>query len=408
MEYRQHDFKSWITAGFVLCGFLSLCFNHLIVPSNHLHLITSSNYMEDTTMYAINQNAASYSDILPSGDQHQQTFTSSSCALFFGNSPAPERSKTKKIRLKNGKPFALKVYQEKDEPSESLRRGRLTSDKVEAFNNYVMDYSEKHRIPLSDLTFVDIGANISWFTMNLAALGVYVIAFGSQSSKKSTDIIKESMCLSENLDSGGGNHVTFYDDLNGFDIGEDGTDRCVIYTNNANAGDSHIQCTKDGNQEPDIPTNHSIKGHIPYHRLKDVSKSQGKIMVVDKMDTGNENSEQQDETIFFLEKGVHVIVRELVLDEPERHKKIFPEAHLVKTESRVSTNSLSHADMTSSSRALRQRSLLHQEPPSLQPFTTIDSGETKHQKRVPIYRVLERATKAQMVTKRERRRRMIE
>ena len=406
MEDREHPLKLWIVACFLLCGSLSFCFNHIVIPSNNHFIITSSNYLEytkvPTDIYASNQNnEEDYYDNDTSNDHHPQSFTSFSCALLSEFSSVLERSKKKKIRLKHGKPFALKVYQDTDKALQSIRRRRWITHKVEAFNVFFSDYSELHKIPLSDITFIDIGANIAWFTMNLAALGVHVIAFESQSTKKSIDVIKGSMCLSENLDSGVSNHITLYDH-DGLGMVGDETEKCVVYSNNANAGDGQIKCPKEGSEELAIPSTHSIKGYFPQRRFEDALNNGGKIMVIERTNTeGYESIEKDGGTIFFLEEGVYVIVKELVLDNPDKFKKKFSESYLAETESVLLMNAPSHADKTSS-RTL-SNTPLYQET-----FTRADSIEAEYMKRGPILKVPERAIKSQEVTYREKRRRMNE
>jgi hypothetical protein len=52
--------------------------------------------------------------------------------------------------------------------------------KVMKFINLFAKFAEDHNLAMSDLTFVDIGANVGWFTYVIyvmAKMGVNVIAF---------------------------------------------------------------------------------------------------------------------------------------------------------------------------------------------------------------------------------------
>ena len=77
----------------------------------------------------------------------------------------------------NKNPFAIEVYKSKDIVSNQIRGSGWEMNLVRAFKNFYLEYSAKHNIPLSELTFLDIGSNIGWFSLNMAALGVNVVAF---------------------------------------------------------------------------------------------------------------------------------------------------------------------------------------------------------------------------------------
>jgi FkbM family methyltransferase len=240
-------------------------------------------------------------------------FTASSCATFKPGLPASSvgglnnnNNKELVTKLKNeGNSFAINVYQRKDIVSNSVKHGGWEMDKVNDFNRYFINYSNKHNIPLSDLTFVDIGSNIGWFAFAMAALGVKVIAF--EPMQENIDLIKESMCLSENLESGVSDRITLFP--HGLGVREE---TCFIYSHNINVGDGHVKCVQK-EIELNMPHDYSIKGYIPVHRLDSVVDTQGKNIVLVKMDTeGYEGNVLEGGKKFFLEGGIDVIVTEFV------------------------------------------------------------------------------------------------
>ena len=293
-------------------------------------------------------------------------FTSSSCVSFIQGSPIrAEGGKKKVIRQNNGKSFALKVYEKNDIVSKDIMGlGGWELDKVDAFNQYFIDYSEKHGVPLSDLTFVDIGANIGWFTLSMAALGVNVIAF--EPMKENIDFIKESMCLPENLDSGLSNRITLF--AHGLGVRDE---KCIIYSHNINVGDGHVKCVQD-ESELNMPHDYSIRGYIPVHRLDDVVNTHGKNIVVVKMDTeGYEGNVLEGGNKFFLEGRIDVIATEFVPGwikskggDPVKFMKKFSEAgylakrrngktYMSNTDEMTVMSNFGHGDITMHSSAFR-------------------------------------------------------
>lgn len=251
-------------------------------------------------------------------------FTSKSCAAPAATTTkdakaavqeSPGAAKARKVAVQtNWGPttsFGLHVYETNDIVSNSiLRRGTWENDKLATFHKLFTDYSKKHNIPLSDLTFVDIGANIGWFTFNLAALGVNVIAF--EPMEENIKLLRDSMCLEENLKSGITDRITLH--AHGLGIRNE---TCIIYSHNINVGDGHVQCVGPNNDENDlnIPNDYSIKGRIPVRRLDDaLDNTDGrKHIVVLKMDTeGYEANVLQGGEKLFLQGRIPVIVTEFV------------------------------------------------------------------------------------------------
>lgn len=257
-------------------------------------------------------------------DDHSFVFTSKSCATKTESTTTRETDQTfsstasrpgvitKTIRIAEQNSFVLHLYENNDIVSNSiLNSGTWEMDKVNMFHKLFIDYSNKYKIPLSDLTFVDIGANIGWFTFCLAAIGVNVIAF--EPMEDNIELIRESMCLQENLKSGISDRITLH--AHGLGIRNE---TCIIYSHDINVGDGHVKCigANEKNHDLEIPLDYTIKGRIPVFRLDDVLKNNvdGKHIVVLKMDTeGYEgNVLQGGEQLFLQEGGIDVIVTEFV------------------------------------------------------------------------------------------------
>jgi len=224
----------------------------------------------------------------------------------------------------NQNPFSMEVYLERDIVSKQIQKGGWEVEKVSAFNTYFLQYSKRHNIPLSKLFFVDIGANIGWFTLNMAALGVNVLAF--EPMEENIQLLEKSLSLPENVASGISDRITLF--RHGLGVKNQ---TCVVYSHNINVGDGHVKCLdedEEGSMEKKlhkiIPHNYSIRGRIPIRRLDDViqtyrekrmkhSDDDFKVVCV-KMDTeGYEGNVLEGGTGFLLESGlVDVIITEFV------------------------------------------------------------------------------------------------
>ncbi len=224
-------------------------------------------------------------------------------------------------------PFSIEVYLDRDIVSKQIQKGGWEVDKVKAFNSYFLEYSKRHNISLSNLYFVDIGANIGWFTLNMAALGVNVLAF--EPMEENIQLLEKSLSLPENVASGISDRITLF--RHGLGVKNQ---TCVVYSHNVNVGDGHVKCLDEDQKVPGasmeqkihrmIPHNYSIRGRIPIRRLDDViqsyRKERGKDngddfkVVCVKMDTeGYEGNVLEGGAGFLLESGlVDVIITEFV------------------------------------------------------------------------------------------------
>lgn len=222
--------------------------------------------------------------------------------------------------------FSINVYGSDDAVSNEILQSGWENDKIAMFNHYFTEYSKEHNLTLSELTFVDVGANVGWFSLNMAALGVDVLAF--EPMEDNLNLIRQSLCIPTNIESGVSERITLFE----YGLGEK-EETCVIYSDDRNFGDGHTQCVEDEN-DLEIPPGHSVRGRIPVHRLDDVLSAEGRNVVVVKMDTeGHEGKVFKGGAEFLLNTGVPVLTLEFVPewlesngDEPLEILKSFTDA----------------------------------------------------------------------------------
>ncbi len=173
---------------------------------------------------------------------------------------------------------SMAVYKENDRVSAHLRdSGTYETSNIIDLKRYFTLYSQKHNIPLSELTFLDIGANIGWFTFQLAKFGVNVVAFEPMQSN--VDLINESLSLQENIESGVSSRIQLHP--HGLGVKDQ---VCIIYSHNINEGDGHVKCVEK-ESDLDMPSDYSVRGRIPVHRLDDVLDTTGMHIIAAKIDT---------------------------------------------------------------------------------------------------------------------------
>lgn len=236
-------------------------------------------------------------------------FQATSCASFPTLPSNYNTRMTRVIQAHNAgnQPFSMHVYTNNDIVSSTIiNDGKWETVIVSAFNKYFTDYSKQHNISLSDLTFVNIGANIGWFALSMAALGINVLAF--EPMEENINMLRQSICLPQNIQSGVSKRITLFG--HGLGIKEE---TCIIYSHIINVGDGHVKCIE---KESDlkIPHDYSIRGRIPVRRLDHVINiSEGINVVVVKMDVeGYEGNVLEGGTKFFLESDISIITTEFV------------------------------------------------------------------------------------------------
>ena len=228
--------------------------------------------------------------------------------------PTPEKPKQLPLpaystftKSNAGKKIAINVYKKNDIVSGSIVRGQWEGRIVNQISNVFTSYSTKHSIPLSQLTFIDIGANVGWFTLSIAALGVQVLAF--EPMQQNIDLLQSSLDLPLNKNNGITGRVKLFP--HGLGTKDE---MCIVYSGNTNVGDGHVKCV-EREEELGMESDYSVRGRVIVHRLDDVLKDlirdEDKHIVAIKMDVeGYEPHVLSGGTEIFLNSGVRAIFTE--------------------------------------------------------------------------------------------------
>jgi FkbM family methyltransferase len=201
---------------------------------------------------------------------------------------------------------------------EVYRKNDIVSSSIQGYDNYGWEgshveeladefelYSQEHNISMSDLTFIDIGANIGWYTLNMAALGVNVIAF--EPMEDNLVLLKHTLSLAGNVESGISQRITLYE--HGLGARDD---MCFLYSDNGNVGDGHVKCV-DQESDLNMEENYSVRGRVPIKRLDDIIDTTGMHLVAVKIDTeGFDSNVLQGGSKVILQSGADVILTEFV------------------------------------------------------------------------------------------------
>jgi FkbM family methyltransferase len=210
--------------------------------------------------------------------------------------------------------FFIEVYRKNDIVSSTIQGYDgygWESDHVEDLTREFEFYSQEHKIPMSDLTFIDIGANIGWYTFNMAALGVNVIAF--EPMEDNLVLLKHSLSLAGNVENGISQRITLYE--HGLGAADD---MCFLYSDNGNVGDGHVKCvTKES--DLNMEENYSVRGRVPIKRLDDIIDTTGMHVVAIKIDTeGFDSNVLKGGSNVILHSGADLILTEFV---PENQRE---------------------------------------------------------------------------------------
>jgi FkbM family methyltransferase len=206
--------------------------------------------------------------------------------------------------------FDIEIYPSNDIVSQEIRNKQSGWDgpKVAFFKNKVIAYSKEKKIPLDQVTFVDIGGNIGWFSLNMAALGVKVIAF--EPMQKNIEMIRRSLCSEKNLiETGLSKRIWLFE--NGLGAKEE---TCFVFSDNRNEGDGHVQCVE---KESDVvmQADYSIRGKMLTKCLDDVVSIEGENVAFVKMDVeGYEANIVEGGANFFFKSKIPFIYTEFVPD----------------------------------------------------------------------------------------------
>ena len=158
--------------------------------------------------------------------------------------------------------FWQEVYPENDIVSNAiLGSGVWEKEKVQRVQYWLQEYAKEHTIPLSNVTFVDIGANVGGYTFHMADLGVQVVAVEPMPSN--LQLLRRSLCRNPHLAS----RVTLLGI--GLTSSLEPNQTCTMYSHNINVGDGMTHCTTD--RVPlKVPPDYEIRATIPMHPLDHV------------------------------------------------------------------------------------------------------------------------------------------
>jgi FkbM family methyltransferase len=221
-----------------------------------------------------------------------------------------EPMKTKQTRVVSDDKthdIVLEVYEENDWVSHEIRgNGGWETKIVNEIILIFVEYAKKHNLSLSDLTFVDIGANVGWYTMILAAAGVNVIAF--EPMEQNLHLIRKTLCNPENR--------YFSDRVLVFTSGlSDETQTCIVFSDKSNVGDGITACVEDPSTFMSARKDYEIRGKIPVDRIDNIVSASGRNIVAVKMDTeGSEAHVVLGGPTFFLRPQIPYIFSEFNLN----------------------------------------------------------------------------------------------
>eukprot|EP00555_Chaetoceros_dichaeta_P007184 CAMPEP_0198264730 /NCGR_PEP_ID=MMETSP1447-20131203/17074_1 /TAXON_ID=420782 /ORGANISM="Chaetoceros dichaeta, Strain CCMP1751" /LENGTH=255 /DNA_ID=CAMNT_0043953785 /DNA_START=110 /DNA_END=873 /DNA_ORIENTATION=+ len=178
-----------------------------------------------------------------------------------------------------GNKFVIETYPIDDIVSNAVKNeGGWENGVVRALNRLFRDYSMKHKLPLSDLTFIDIGANIGWLSLNMAALGVKVLAF--EPMEENIRLLKKTLNSTVNIESGVSGRITLYE--HGLGMKEE---TCFLFSDVFNFGDGHVKCVEN-ERDLVMEAKYRVRGRVPIKRLDDVIvNTEGLHIAAIKMDT---------------------------------------------------------------------------------------------------------------------------
>ena len=200
------------------------------------------------------------------------------------------------------------IYHKQDVVSRRIRRdGAWDRNKTQEMIRLVQEYANKHQTPLSDLTFVDIGGNVGWFTLVMASLGLNVITVEPMSFN--LELLRRSLCLPENKAMA--ERVV----LHGKGLSNSET-TCTVYSQPVNVGDGTLAC--GGGKPPQAAHQMHLqpRGDVQVIRVDDLidassSDEHDRKIVALKMDTeGHEALVVEGGKRLFLESHIPLIFTE--------------------------------------------------------------------------------------------------
>lgn len=146
-------------------------------------------------------------------------------------------SKIKKIRInyKNTISFYMYVYLTNDIVSNSIQNsGSWESSQTSILLKCLEYYAEKKKLPKNNITMVDIGANVGWYSFTLGKAGYEIISF--EASHNNAYILKKNFCYNKDI------NITIIN--KGIDLEEK---KCILHHPSNNVGNGVILCGENEN-----------------------------------------------------------------------------------------------------------------------------------------------------------------
>ena len=142
--------------------------------------------------------------------------------------------------------FSIYCYAQQDIVSSTiLKHGSWETETSQDMLLAMEEGCLKRNLPKSQAVVMDVGANIGWFTLLLAAAGHQVIAF--EPMVENEQLLRRSLCSN----AGFLDRVTYYTYI----LGNISGASCTIFSGNDNQGDGIVECNSDFV----LPTNYSIR-----------------------------------------------------------------------------------------------------------------------------------------------------
>ncbi|KAJ3225325.1 hypothetical protein HK099_006970 [Clydaea vesicula] len=162
--------------------------------------------------------------------------------------------------------FTINVFKTKDIVSQwILEQGGWEMNEVDSFLRILR--LSKH-YGANDPTFLDIGSNIGWFSMNVANAGFNVISFDAM--KKNGHLFRSSLCSNPKI----------MDKITFFNKGLSETEKtCIVISGNDNLGDGTIKCLKSN--EKFVQTGYSVRETLNLVRLDEYVRQDIYLLKID-------------------------------------------------------------------------------------------------------------------------------
>lgn len=129
--------------------------------------------------------------------------------------------------------FTMFCYQQQDQLSaQIIENGSWESGDSLMLLEVMKKACNKLNISREDAIFLDIGANIGWYSLLLAAAGHQIISFEPMQANE--QLFRRSICSNPDIQQ----RLTYYTDL----LSDAPHSNCTMYSHNSNLGDGIVSC----------------------------------------------------------------------------------------------------------------------------------------------------------------------